>query len=220
MNDASGVLQRVHDPSTSQSALVARSATGRCRPQAYQARCCSSTGEDLPKELIEYQWISRLTLPYRQNLPPHGHQSSSIRLIPGDIPYKLFGPELCTGRGRSRKSASRMPVPETSVDKHDRAVSGENEVRPARESPQVQPVPEAAGMEITPHQHLRASVLATDRRHHSRAGCRINYVCHADAQETGQHEVLPGWKFAPGTIADCWWRQGLLGARLSLLFFP
>lgn len=84
----------------------------------------------------------------------------------------------------------------------------------------MQSVPETAGMQITPHQHLRASVLATDRGHHSRAGFRINYVSHADAQETGELEVLPGWKFVPGTIVKIWWRQGLLGARLSLLFFP
>ena len=178
-----------------------------------------STGEDLPEELIEYQRITRLTLPYRQNLPPYGHQSSNIRLIPGDILRELAGPELCTGRGRSSKSASRMPVPETSVDKHDRAVSGENEVGPAGEFPQVQPVPQAAGMQITTHEHLRAGILATDRGHHSRPRFRINHVCHDDQGGTERHGILTGLRSAPGTIAVFWLWQRFLHARFFFLHF-
>lgn len=53
-----------------------------------------STCENLPEELVQCKRISSLALPYCQNLPPHGHQSSSIRLIPGDILRELVGPEL------------------------------------------------------------------------------------------------------------------------------
>ena len=174
---------------------------------------------DPPEELVQCKRITRLTLPYRQHLPPHGRQGSSILLIPGDIPRELAGPELWPGCRCISKRASGMPVPETSVDKHDRAVSGEDEVRPARQSPQVQPVPEAACMQVTTHQHLRSGVLATDCGHHSRPCFRINYVCHDYPDETGRCRTLIDLRSAPGTIADICRRQGVLRARLSFLSF-
>lgn len=91
-----------------------------------------ATGKDPPEELIQCQKISRLALPYRQNLPSHGGKRIDICFVPGDILCELASPELCPGRGCSGKAAPEMPVPEASMHKHDRTVSWENEVRPAR----------------------------------------------------------------------------------------
>lgn len=112
-----------------------------------------------------------------------------------------------------------MPVPETSVYKHDRAVSREDEVWPSRESPLVEPVPQAAGVQVTSHQHLSAGILATDRRHHPRPCFRINLVCHDDQEGAGRHDTWTGLRSAPGTIAVFWLWQGFLRARLSFLHF-
>lgn len=92
-------------------------------------------------------------IPSKGALPDHSYpparltEPSVTLLVPCDGRRELGFPEVHTSLRRCRVFASRMLVPEAAVDKADRAVLGEDEIRFPGQTLPMEPVPETTRME-------------------------------------------------------------------------
>jgi hypothetical protein len=82
------------------------------------------------------------TFPDNRNLPVVGYQAVDHEQVTTPILAKLFVPEQCSRLGETEVRAIDMPVPEAAVHKHDLAPFRQHQVRPTRQVPRAQPVPE------------------------------------------------------------------------------
>ena len=72
-----------------------------------------------------------------------------------------------------------MPVPEAAVNEDHGSVSGEDDVRSAREAGHVRPIPEPSRVKGFSYGDLGGGVLAADASHHAAAGGLVDGVNHS-----------------------------------------
>ena len=114
---------------------------------------------------------------------------------------KLLAPEERSGLRFGCETASRMCVPEATVNEYDCAVSSQSDVWSSRQIPSVQSEPKAPGVQPPPHNHLRAGMRLPDSRH-VQASLRRCQAVHGSG--------TPDQVVDPGSNLPCQqWRHGV-----------
>jgi len=86
--------------------------------------------------------------------------------VPGLVRLKFLFPEIYSTFRHPGKSASLVPVPETSIDENNLSASTEHYIWFAREVFAMKSVAVSKTMDKASNQHLRAGVLAMDSAHY------------------------------------------------------
>lgn len=103
--------------------------------------------------------------PYNENLPAQSLQKLVISNVTGHIGLEFSLPEFDVAAGNSGLSATRMLMPETSVDEDDGFVTGQNNVRLSRKVFAVKAKTVSQGMKQAAYDHLGLCVFAPDGCH-------------------------------------------------------
>jgi hypothetical protein len=80
--------------------------------------------------------------------------------------------------GNHKIFAAFVSVPETTVNKNDGFVFGQNNVGFSGQVFYIQPVPESVGKQKPPHQYFRLCVFALNAAHVKGAGCFVVHIGH------------------------------------------
>ena len=88
--------------------------------------CCF---EPLFQQLLQRIWLSRLTLPYDDDLEARGLEFCRNTGVSGAIGGKLRHPEVTIPFGRCRLGASLMRMPETSMDEQGPVLATIRQIR-------------------------------------------------------------------------------------------
>jgi len=110
------------------------------------------------------------------NPPPLVPQLAQVSCITGNIGRKLAGPEIRACRRFGSVLAADVAMPETAMHKDNHMVSGQHDVRPARQTPIVQPEPEAPPMKRRTQHTFRFRVPPPYPGHHPRPGPRFHDI--------------------------------------------
>lgn len=70
-------------------------------------------------------------------------------------------------------------MPETTMNKDDGAMPGQNQIRVTWYARVMQAIPKAARMQGLAKRQFRLRILASNARHHSRPGLAVHDVSHA-----------------------------------------
>ena len=81
-----------------------------------------------------------------------------------------------------------MPMPETPVDKDDRAIPPQNNVGPSGQPWMIQPIAEPPAEQELPHQYLRLGVLASYGSH-AAVALLLGHFVHAVTQTSARCHV-------------------------------
>ena len=108
--------------------------------------------------------ILYLTLPNYNRLPSHPAYKFFIRSIIILISFLLVNPKLDVGF-RNSTLPTAMTMPKTSVDKHNRFMPGQDDIRFAGERLHVQPKPKPEPMQYFSDSFFRLSVFAANSAH-------------------------------------------------------
>jgi len=113
---------------------------------------------------------TEVALPNLDDVPTHRGEFAPHQLVTLLVTADLRLPEVGACLGHDEEVAglsivARMSMPEAAIDQDDRAEPTHNDVGGARQTLDMQSVPIAMGIEETPHQQLRTSVLAADAAH-------------------------------------------------------
>lgn len=129
-------------------------------------------GRDLTTKLVDG------ALPHNGYSPTQLTQSFKISPVALQRLPKLRVPEFHV-RGRcGGKGTSIMPVPEAALDLDDSMMFGKHYVGPSRQTPSMEPISQAKGMQSTSKHQFGLCVLASDPCHHAGAGFPVDYICH------------------------------------------
>ena len=120
--------------------------------------------------------ILQSTLPNNGYSPSHVQERSHASGVSLDVCGELRFPEFRTGRWSGGKSTILMPMPEATMHENNRMVLCEDEIWFARKLRTMKPVSQPCGMQRASQQQLGLCVLASNARHHSRAGLGIHNV--------------------------------------------
>jgi hypothetical protein len=122
--------------------------------------------------------LSEGAFPNDENPPSRGSKISHLLGITPPISLELGTPKRSAGLWLSCESAAGMSVPEASVTEHDGAMTLENDVGTARQSPDVQSEAEACAVKAGPDDFFRARVGTPDSGHVSAALLPGEPICH------------------------------------------
>ena len=120
----------------------------------------------------------KLAFPYHDDFPAEGHKPCLDSGITPDIAVDLILPEPPVGLRQRKQPAAPVPVPEASVHKNHGMPFLQDNIRRARQRPDIQTVAESGGKEALAHDKLRTRVLATDVRHADMPLFPCHSVCH------------------------------------------
>lgn len=134
--------------------------------------------DDLPEQLVEKDRRMDFAFPDRDHIPAKAPERGRGANVAFHVCLELRCPEVCSCSRSRGESTGRMPVPEASVDKDDRSVPCEDDIRRSREPAVIDPEAQARPVEIAPHGKLRGGVPASNTGHHSRARLRADDVGH------------------------------------------
>jgi len=121
-----------------------------------------------------------MALPHDTNLPLISPQSSDVPKVAASVRRQFGNPELPLRFRESRKRATRMTVPEATVNEDNLPVLGENKVGLSRKTGNVESESVSARMDDFPHQEFWFCILAADERHPLAAlepSKRIHWPC-------------------------------------------
>ena len=113
-----------------------------------------------------------LAFPNDEHIPSEIAELALNPLISQNVVAKFRLPVFRSGLRTRRSLATKVAVPKASMNEHDLAPSGKDEVRRTRQVLSVQTETIAERMGQTANAHFRARVLATNSRH-ERAALRI-----------------------------------------------
>lgn len=132
------------------------------------------------------------TLPNRQRSPAQLAEASPVPAVPFGIGRQFLLPECPVGR-RQRPSRTRVPVPETAVDKDGYSCRAEGDVRGPRKVAPVHSVPKAAGIQSPPDAPFRLRIGTANRGHYGRALSPGEHVQSTSSVRAvrGQRLVMP-----------------------------
>lgn len=88
----------------------------------------------------------------------------------------LFFPEFDIGFWQTEILAALMTMPKASVDKNDGLVFGQNNIRIARQLPDLNTKLQITREKILSHNHLRLRIFPLDSRHTSTPLLRCHYI--------------------------------------------
>jgi len=111
-------------------------------------------------------------LPYDSNPPAKLAERSIRKAITFNIALELRAPERLVRGRRFGSRTARVAMPETSAHLNRILVSGKNNVRRARERPDMSAVAKAPGKQRFAKPNLGAGVLRPDAGHYGRSLCR------------------------------------------------
>src|ERR1700728_113289 len=123
--------------------------------------------EKPPNHRAQVACVRELAFPDCQHLPPQSRERAFVFFIPEPVAFQFRNPEINTGFRQSRKRASRVPVPETTVNEDDLPARREHEVGTSRKRSLVEAVTIAKPEDKLADQQLRARVLGAHARHDS-----------------------------------------------------
>ena len=104
----------------------------------------------------------RLTLPYDQNLPPHGPEFPDVLPVSGSVPFELLLPELSASGRPHPAIPAVVPMPEAPVNKDDASSSGKDQVGAPGKVLLMNPMPVTKCGGHSANDHLRPRILAAD----------------------------------------------------------
>src|SRR5262249_52709607 len=104
----------------------------RVWPRSGPAALSDVGRERLLKSLCECLLLPSLALPDHMHVPSYPLQVAQHLSVPGYVLLELAQPESESRLGRVRESATRMPVPEASVNQKNRPVTRQNHIRLTR----------------------------------------------------------------------------------------
>jgi hypothetical protein len=120
----------------------------------------------------------QFAFPHDNDAPASLLKQVHITCISRNIRLELGFPEFRARRRVRCVPTSFMSMPETTMDKDNGLVFGQDDIRPARQVPGVKPVAKPSGMQCTPNHQLRLGVLSADPRHHPRPGLAVDSIDH------------------------------------------
>ena len=109
--------------------------------------------------------LAEFAFPDGDDGPGEGVEALGVEFVAGDVAGDFFAPECFVGLGNDVLGATAVTVPEASVDEDDGAVLGQHEVRGARETFVIEPIPVALFPQCVPDSPLRSRVPGTDAGH-------------------------------------------------------
>ena len=107
------------------------------------------------------------TLPEDMRMPPGFHQRFKCPTVPCTRGFDLFTPKQSARLWQSEKMAI-MSMPEASVYKNNRSVTGKHQVRSPWQSRPAQPISQSSGMQRMTNHQFNCCILSADSRHQSR----------------------------------------------------
>lgn len=119
------------------------------------------------------------TLPDDGNAPSLLDEQLAHLEIASHVRLKLGLPELRSSGRRCGEPTVFVTMPETAVDKDDRTVSPQHQIRAPGHVCGVKSVSKTPSMQRLAKRQLRLRILAPDSRHHSRAGLAVHHIIHA-----------------------------------------
>ena len=137
-------------------------------------------GYDLPEKLIEILWMRDIALPDHQWTPPLATEFLMDPSVSRNVCRKLGLPELTSRGGCRREQATRMPMPEATVDEYHAFELRQDEVRTASQRPVVELESQSRPMQVAANRQLRSSISASDTLHHEGSLLGRDDVDHKD----------------------------------------
>lgn len=134
-----------------------------------------------------------LAFPDNDHAPAQTAKLTGVLPVIRDVPRKFVRPDFLVGLGGGRAFASLVPVPEAPVDEDHGAISGQYDVRLAREVSHMEPESVAGAVQQAADGPLRAGVLAPNLRHVAAALGFGQRICHSPriAEGPGFHNAGP-----------------------------
>ena len=116
-------------------------------------------------------WVlAQLTLPNDDDAPAPRNQFRLIARIAGTVSFQFLAPALAVLIRQFEIRASRMGVPEASVNEKSNIPGGENEIGPPRQVATMKAKSQSSAMQAAPDDHLGPRIFALDRCHVAAAG--------------------------------------------------
>jgi hypothetical protein len=103
--------------------------------------------------------VCQFALPDDFNRPSQRRQGFGLLRVPSNIPQELPPPKDFPGFWSVRVRATLVPVPEASINKHNRFPLGENNIRMARKVSGMQSKTIPFAMQERAHKQFRSRVL-------------------------------------------------------------
>ena len=125
------------------------------------------------------------TFPHDSNSPSVLPEECNSIAITYNVVHEFRFPELHSGCRCGGKAASRMPMPETPMNKAHGLVFRKDQVRFSRKRGPVQPISEASCVQGLAQDHLGLGVPAPDTRHHARPCREVNDIRHGRVRIQG-----------------------------------
>ena len=113
---------------------------------------------------VSHLWL-QLALPHRDAVPTHLCQLPLLFLIPFFVALDFLLPKISIRLWHLKVFAAFVSMPETSVDKHARAVFPQHQVGVPGETRGVETVAEAMFPKIVTDDYLRVCTLGPNRGH-------------------------------------------------------
>ena len=107
----------------------------------------------------------QLALPNGDAMPTHGSKLALLFDVALPVALNLVFPERGIGLGDNKISASWMPMPKASVDKDDRTIFAQHDVRMPGQPRMIEPIAKPSAKQEFPHHHLWFGVPPMYRSH-------------------------------------------------------
>ena len=161
--------------------------------------------------------LPQRAFPDHRHPPSEGGQIILDFPVSGDIRVEFLLPEIGAGRRSRCVAATRVAVPETAMHEQDGMVSGEDQIRAARQTFAVQPESEATGVEFATEEKFGLRIPAADAGHHARTHLRRHDIDHfpcnllrdGEQRNPSIHNEFP--MTSPVSIVDIFSGPGGLG---------
>lgn len=122
--------------------------------------------------------FGQVARPQRNHLPAVGAEHFFVPPVAFPVPFYLCLPERRVGLRQYELPATFVPVPETAVDEYRHPVLAHHNVRLARHTLDIQPVPVSVCPQPFPHCHFGHCPPAAYMRHTAVALLRCQNVGH------------------------------------------
>ena len=130
------------------------------------------------KPLDQSLLITHFAFPHDDQLPPRRTDRSLVFFVTVDITFELRQPELLPCFRSISLIAPKMTVPKTSMHKHDRSPSGQDDIRATGKSANMEPKTKTHPMKDRSNPYLGLGVLCPDLRHVPASPFLGNSICH------------------------------------------
>lgn len=117
------------------------------------------------ESLVTFCFCLDVALPYAYHFPSGKTEINTVGIVAGYVHDYLVPPEVNVGFRQAIILATLVAMPETTVDKNNRLVFLQHNIRRSGQFTVVDTIAQTSGEKILPHNHLRLGVLSLDSRH-------------------------------------------------------